>query len=297
MKQFYLLLFSLLGTIVSTNAQLQYNSNGTLTFGNVSPYGAYTTNFNGYGFYFTSSSSPGDFLEMNVSTSNPRIAGTGNQIVFYNTETSTFNTIQVQSVSTMSDRRAKMNILPLTSGLDKIKRLKPVSFTWRERMGSDKVRMKAKGKPATDVGFIAQDVEQVIPDAVNDFIDTTSDVKMLNYNAIVSVLTQAVKELSDKVDSLQSRIDSLTSNHKTSTSMNNGAAIYRNNIQAGLTYLPVANEAEPMGAYYLSGGSALQKQYSAVKQQSATDPSGIPAEKYVYSSTLDKNKAADTNIQ
>ena len=53
------------------------------------------------GTYLTCKDS--NFFQVDVTPDNPRLAGTGNQVVFFNTETSTFNSVQVANVYNYSD--------------------------------------------------------------------------------------------------------------------------------------------------------------------------------------------------
>ena len=64
------------------------------------------------------------------------------------------------------------------------------------------------GKP--DIGLMAQEVEQVLPEAVYEtsWIGSGEDVvKTIRYERIVPVLVEAVKELSEKVRSLESQLN------------------------------------------------------------------------------------------
>jgi trimeric autotransporter adhesin len=81
-----------------------------------------------------------------------------------------------------SDGRYKKNIAPLQTALDKVMGLKGVSYEWKEKNGVGKGR---------DIGFIAQDVESVIPELVH-----TDDrgYKSVAYDKITPVLVEAIKE-------------------------------------------------------------------------------------------------------
>jgi hypothetical protein len=78
-----------------------------------------------------------------------------------------------------SDRRLKQNIRPV-EGLELVDQLNGVRFNWR-----------ANGKP--EVGLIAQEVEQVLPELVNT--NPVTGMKAVKYGNLVSPLIQAVKEL------------------------------------------------------------------------------------------------------
>lgn len=194
------------------NAQIVY-SNGNLNVNNAYANNSYGLNINSWtGMYWTCN---GNFFQLDVNPLSPRLAGTFNEIVFYNTQTSTFNNIQVANVYNYSDERAKTNIRPLGSGLSTIMELTPVSYNWKKQ-NSERIISCTKDSttlavgPNSDViqyGFLAQDVEKVLPNAVKTDIDGH---KMVNYNAIFTVLVQAVQELKATVEEQSKRIEELT---------------------------------------------------------------------------------------
>lgn len=91
-----------------------------------------------------------------------------------------------------SDERLKKDIKDEIRGLEIVKSLKPKMFQY-------------KRKPGMQIGFIAQEVQTVLPEVVN------SDGKYLgvNYGAMNAVLVNAIKELSNKNDELEKRIAKL----------------------------------------------------------------------------------------
>ncbi len=110
-----------------------------------------------------------------------------------------------------SDERLKKNIVSTPDGqLTKINALRPVSFDWKNET-------RESGE-----GFIAQEVEQVIPEAVtestfapdpdDDSRDFEGDVKSIRDSVLLSRLVKAVQELSAKNDALEARIETLESN-------------------------------------------------------------------------------------
>jgi len=95
----------------------------------------------------------------------------------------------------VTNQRKKENITPVKDALDKTKDLKGVSYT----------RNDIQDKEKKFLGFIAQDVEKVIPEAVN--YNSKIDEYSLNYVDFIAVCVEAIKELSTKVDTLQERMD------------------------------------------------------------------------------------------
>ena len=103
---------------------------------------------------------------------------------------------------TSSDYRIKQNITTQTeSGIDKIKQLRPVSYQFK-----DHLVFKADG--ITREGFIAHEVQEVIPSAVEGEKDGES-IQSLNTDAIVSVLTKALQEAVAKIETLETKVAAL----------------------------------------------------------------------------------------
>jgi len=104
-----------------------------------------------------------------------------------------------------SDIGFKENIQDLESALDKVKLLKPRTFTWKGH----------KQAAGNSVGFVAQEVETVITDDTivkgNNYNEETSELigKSLNTIGLVSYLTKAIQEQQTIIDDLKSRIETL----------------------------------------------------------------------------------------
>ena len=100
--------------------------------------------------------------------------------------------VRATKFSTTSDERLKDNIKAIENPLEVLSCLEGVTFNW-----------KADGSP--DVGLIAQDVEMCLPDAVMEH----EGIKSVNYNGVIGLLVEAVKELSKDNQLLRMEIDSL----------------------------------------------------------------------------------------
>jgi len=98
----------------------------------------------------------------------------------------------VVAFGTPSDVSFKENIKPIENALDKVEKLQGVTFDWKE---SDSI-LDIK----QDIGFIAQDVEKVLPELVRE---NENGKLSLRHQGIISVLAEAIKELSDRVKALE----------------------------------------------------------------------------------------------
>ncbi|MBU3668608.1 MAG: hypothetical protein FGM57_01420 [Candidatus Taylorbacteria bacterium] len=109
--------------------------------------------------------------------------------------------ILASEFNAVSDARLKdvQFDLDSTIALDAISKLQPVSFTWKNN---------PTGQPV--LGFLAQDVELAIPNAVSKIsTDLFSDQRELSYNQITAVMVGAVKELKNQLDTLKSGIENM----------------------------------------------------------------------------------------
>jgi len=95
------------------------------------------------------------------------------------------------SVSEGSDVRLKTNIKPIKDPIDKVTQIEGVSFNW-----------KKDNKPA--LGVIADQVEKIIPELVQG-----DDPKAVNYNGLIGLLIEAVKDQQTQIDSLKERLSKL----------------------------------------------------------------------------------------
>jgi len=96
------------------------------------------------------------------------------------------------SFNTSSDARLK-DVTGEARGLEVINELNPVSYNW-----------KADGK--SDEGLIAQEVMEIVPNAVSG---SEEDMYQMDYSKLVTPLIKAVQELSTTVDQLKAEITTL----------------------------------------------------------------------------------------
>lgn len=127
---------------------------------------------------------------------------TGNGTLYLNLDG---GTVKVGSVTVTSDRRLKRNIHKLDYGLADLLRLKPVSYEWRPDMFN---------LPGTQLGFIAQDVQEILPEVVRADNGEESRVEnelSLNVNGILPVVVASVQELARENQSLKKELETLRS--------------------------------------------------------------------------------------
>ncbi|MEZ4885520.1 MAG: tail fiber domain-containing protein [Chitinophagales bacterium] len=117
-----------------------------------------------------------------------------------------FRQISALKFAEISDRREKENIVDLPYGLKDVLQLKPVSFTW-----------KNKAIEGTQVGLIAQEVQEVIPEIVirQDYIipetGEASDRLSVAYSELIPVLIHAIQEQQTIIESQKQQLNQQTS--------------------------------------------------------------------------------------
>jgi hypothetical protein len=104
------------------------------------------------------------------------------------------NTLIQGTLTETSDISLKENILPLESSLDKVMKLNGVSFN------------KKATPNVKEIGFIAQEVEAVIPDLVTE---TNEGIKTVSYSRVTAVLVETIKEQQAQIDAQNTQIEEL----------------------------------------------------------------------------------------
>ena len=99
-----------------------------------------------------------------------------------------------------SDLRLKSNIINITNGISIIKQLRPVAYDKKIAIDSNEYNH--------DYGFIAQELQSVLPDIVTEGLDTDK-ILSVNYTAIIPILTKAIQEQQQIIEQLTERIQAL----------------------------------------------------------------------------------------
>lgn len=101
------------------------------------------------------------------------------------TSANAFGAMYAHSFNDTSDKRLKKDIKTIKSALDKVIKLRGVSFKWK------------KGIKTKQIGLIAQEVKKIIPEVVGG-----KERYTIEYGKLAGLFVEAIKELNDKVDKL-----------------------------------------------------------------------------------------------
>ena len=126
------------------------------------------------------------------------VATTSNSFKWYGGQTSlmeltgtgltVYGDIDTSVVNSSSDINLKKDIEVISNANDILEQISGVSFNWKE-----------SNKPS--VGVIAQEVEKVLPELISE--NSSTGTKSVNYNGLIGVLIEAVKDLSQRVKELE----------------------------------------------------------------------------------------------
>ncbi len=105
------------------------------------------------------------------------------------------STARANSWNTFSDRKLKNGIVKIENPSEKLEHLNGYYYYWKE--GSDKSRQ---------VGVIAQEVEEVLPEIVST---DAEGIKSLDYSKLTPLLIEVLKEQQETIKKLEARIDAL----------------------------------------------------------------------------------------
>ncbi len=103
-----------------------------------------------------------------------------------------------------SDKREKIDVKSIKNALDNVSKLRGVSYKWKQ---GDENETKGFDKK-THFGVIAQEVEKIYPELV-DNLGNTERRKHVEYNALIGILIEAVKELKTQNKVQQAEIEEL----------------------------------------------------------------------------------------
>ena len=131
-----------------------------------------------------------------VTSSNTIQLGNGN-IQFVNSN----GTFLAAAYQTPSDIRLKKDIAPLKSGVSTIMQLNPVHYNKKRSLESNDYSI-------TENGFIAQEIQKVLPTLVQEGTDKDK-LLSVNYVSIIPILTKAIQEQQAQIDELKKMVEFL----------------------------------------------------------------------------------------
>ncbi|MBN2805685.1 MAG: tail fiber domain-containing protein [Prolixibacteraceae bacterium] len=115
-----------------------------------------------------------------------------------------------------SDKRLKENIRDIENPLDKILKLEGKKYDYipesSDTIGTEKEKAQKAKMKKDRLGFIAQEVKEIIPEAV--VYEEDEDLYYLEYNAIIPVIVEAIKAQQTQIDQMSEEIEKLSQKSK-----------------------------------------------------------------------------------
>jgi len=269
MKKFYTLFsFMIIASFFRVlNAQITIDAAGKIGLGTDVP--IYPLDFRGTAVFKPNSSSS-LFLVLDFSGSYNSMPcfrpGTNNQASLGGSS-SAFHDIWLYSGAiSISDGRQKENVNNITNALNTVLKLQGVRYDYKKEYSgisptetNTKIIAKREAERKNKLGFIAQDLNKYIPEAI--VYDDSTDIYGVDYTKVIPVLVEAIKEQQILIEQLNKEIKQVKNNQKQDNSD-------KNTKSAEITDEPVLyqNTPNPFSkttsiAYYLPESTKLATLY------------------------------------
>ena len=216
-KTIFTILF-VLSVTINCMAQMTYKD-GKLTVGR-GMYKTYTTSWAGWAHYWGSTDQNG--IKMHIHAADPRMSTTTNKLVFLDSDRSLYIDLYCRTMYQTSDEKLKTNIRSLKTtpvsrsafsiniataqsnpSTNMVLKLNPVKYHWRDESEYERFNIRPVQSGVEEYGFLAQELEAIIPGA--DAM-TEEGARLVNYSALIPILTGAIQELTARVAALESQL-------------------------------------------------------------------------------------------
>jgi hypothetical protein len=190
------------GVLATTGAQntiVGSEAGSQLTTGQKNVFVGYRAGIGNNGFHITTGQN-----NVLIGTNGYDTVSTLSNTIILGDGSTTTLACQATTITSLSDARDKKEIQEFPIGLDFVKELNPVTFTWDDRDENGKHGDK-------DSGFIAQDLKALqekynLSDELKLVNETISEDKMFaSYGRLIPVLVKAIQDLSAKVEALEAQ--------------------------------------------------------------------------------------------
>ena len=131
------------------------------------------------------------------------------------TGTAAFNTNNIAFIApvtgaytNVSDMRVKTNVNVINDGLQKVMAMRPVSYDFHSgrTIKNGVVRFTENDRVVKTIGFLAQELAKVVPEAVIIPKDPANELYNVSYATVVPVLTKAIQEQQAEIEDLKAAL-------------------------------------------------------------------------------------------
>lgn len=129
--------------------------------------------------------------------------------------TAAFNTNNIAFIApitgaytNVSDMRVKTNVNIINDGLQKVMAMRPVSYDFHSgrTIKNGVVKFTENDKVVKTIGFLAQELAKVVPEAVVIPKDPANELYNVSYATVVPVLTKAIQEQQAEIEQLKAAL-------------------------------------------------------------------------------------------
>lgn len=205
-----------------------------------------------------------------------------------------------------SDARLKTDVNSISNALNLVNQLDAKTYHYRKD-GRFATTHLPKEK---SYGFIAQELEKVIPEAVKEaplfFHDkdkrnnTSENYKSVNYIALIPILSQAIKEQQQMIDELKTMVNALSSNDVMKATqdiqhdeLSSGVTLSQNvpnpfSANTKISYsIPSSYQSAKLGVYDLNGHELKLIDLKTASGEVIIEGGHLQAGMYIYSLIVD----------
>jgi hypothetical protein len=203
-----------------------------------------------------------------LATANNARVGIGTTTPNYKLEVqgdiNAIGTVRANGIALTSDARFKQGVATIMNSVDILSRLNPVTYTW------NLLGQQHGGKVgSTEYGFLAQDVESILPSAVSTSAD---GYKSLNYIDFIPHLVGAIKEIIETDSVFSGSLSSITTSVTNLTNSYTTLTTNMTSLKNSLDAQGVALETQSLALSQMQQTVVdLQSQVSTLNLSSASD--------------------------
>ncbi|MFA6060671.1 MAG: tail fiber domain-containing protein, partial [Taibaiella sp.] len=131
--------------------------------------------------------------------------GTSVDTAVYGTNNIAFIAPNTGAYSNVSDMRVKTNVNIINDGLEKVMAMRPVSYDFHtgRTLKDGVVTFTKSDKTIKTIGFLAQELANVVPEAVIIPKDPANELYTVSYATVIPVLTKAIQEQQTQIEALK----------------------------------------------------------------------------------------------
>lgn len=182
-------------------AQIKVDKYGRIGIGTNMPDPAFKCHIKGNLLLTNYPAIPAVDIRMKIDQNNVATLGASTDRLLFWTDSSGYNNLYGTRFYNLSDSSVLDNIQPISHGINTVMKLKSYSFSYNE--DKEDINQLNDKKDINSFGFLANEVELFLP----EIVDNEMEVKMIDYSAIIPILTEAIKEQQTQIEALQSTVN------------------------------------------------------------------------------------------